>query len=192
MRSTQRLISRLHPPHLRPPLQQHRREALRIHDEPNRPPKHRQDQRDPARPAPAQFLVLGQKATDNRAHRRAQKGGAGIDGDGDAAVNRVPEVGERAADDGEWRGAEEAREEAACEEGREVGGEGGGHLEDGEDGEADDERRFAAVELGEGAPDDGAVRGKVSGIVDGERKRGDCVGLTQRQSLGLGLRCRGP
>lgn len=113
------------------------------------------DHRYPRRPPPAEVTLRDEAAHDGPGDG-ADEGGGGEDSDGDATVDGVPEVGEGAADDGDGGAAEGTAEEAGEHDGFDVLGGGDGDLEDAEDEEAEEEGGSAAVELGEGAPEEGA------------------------------------
>jgi hypothetical protein len=106
---------------------------------------------DVLRPPPAQVALCDEAANEGR-KQRAHEDGRGEDGDGEPPQPVVEHVCEDGGDDGERGGAEDAGEEAADEYGLKVFRHGNGDAEDCETEGGDDERGFAAVELGEGRP----------------------------------------
>lgn len=135
-------------------LHQDRRERLRNGEQGQNTKCRREYQRDPRGPPPTQ-MALGDESSSDRASNRANEGRAGKHGGGCSTIKHVPEVNVRPTDDGDRRGAEAAGEEAGQHDGLDVLGDGEGYLEDGEDGEADEEWSFAAVDLGERSPEEG-------------------------------------
>lgn len=94
-------VSGLVPQLFRPPLQQHRRVALRVDEQPDQAEESSYDHREPSRPVPAQIRIHNGEAADNGPSDRTDERSTTEDTDSNAAVNGVPEVRQCATYDGQ-------------------------------------------------------------------------------------------
>ena len=92
------------------------------------------------------------KQAENIPKYGTDEGRARKDGNCDASVHGIPEIGQSTSDYSEWSAAEYTTEEPAYHDCLYVLCDGDGYLEDDEDGVANEQRESAAVELRERAP----------------------------------------
>jgi len=129
------------------PLEEHGAEGLGDEDDAECAEEEGHDSGDVSGPAPAE-MALYDEAANNGTSGRANEGGACKDSQGNAAVQRVPKVGELASNNTERSRTKHAAEEAADHDGLQILCHGDGDLENSKDEEADEEWVFPSIELG--------------------------------------------
>ena len=99
---------------------------------------------------------MREEAADDGSCDRADECGASKQAQCEPSIDRAPKVRQRTADDGQGCRAEHSSEESADHDCVDILRDRNGDLEDGKDGEAEEEGFLSAVKLGEWTPDNGS------------------------------------